>query len=121
MIAFVRECFPGAAVLLLGVSDRSVKTERGYEPMDAIPYLTACQRAAAERAGAAFWPVSDAMRSWGGMAAFVSNGWAGKDHTHINFAGDVGSLGRSPMLSTPVRGPCMSVWTTKMIWLNPRC
>ncbi len=87
MIAFVRECFPGAAVLLLGVSDRSVKTERGYEPMDAIPYLTACQRAAAERAGAAFWPVSDAMRSWGGMAAFVSNGWAGKDHTHINFAG----------------------------------
>lgn len=87
MIAFVHECFPGAAVLLLGVSDRSVKTEKGFEPMDAIPYLTACQRAAAERAGAAFWSVSDAMRSWGGMDAFVSNGWAGKDHTHINFAG----------------------------------
>ena len=87
MIAFVRECFPGAAVLLLGVSDRSVKTENGFEPMDAIAAMTACQRTAAERAGAAFWPVSEAMRTWGGMAAFVANGWAGKDYTHINYAG----------------------------------
>ena len=87
MIAFVRECFPGAAVLLLGVSDRSVKSENGFEPMDAVPSLTACQREAAERAGAAFWPTCEAMQSWGGMAAFVANGWAGKDYTHINYEG----------------------------------
>ncbi|MCM1300160.1 MAG: hypothetical protein NC250_03445 [Alistipes senegalensis] len=87
MVAFVRECFPGAAVLLLGVSDRSVKTANGFEPMDAIPYMVACQRAAAQRSGAAFWPTSEAMRTWGGMAAFVANGWAAKDHTHINYAG----------------------------------
>ena len=87
MIAFVRECFPGAAVLLLGVSDRSVKTENGFEPMDAVPYLTDCQRAAAQRAGAAFWPTGEAMRSWGGMESFVANGWAGKDYTHINYEG----------------------------------
>ena len=87
LIAYVRECFPGAAVLLLGVSDRSVKSENGFEPMDAVPYLTACQREAAQRAGAAFWPTSEAMQSWGGMAAFVANGWAGKDYTHINYEG----------------------------------
>ncbi len=87
MVAFVRECFPGAAVLLLGVSDRSVKTNNGFEPMDAVPYMVACQRAAAERSGAAFWPTSEAMRTWGGMSAFVANGWAAKDHTHINYAG----------------------------------
>lgn len=87
MVAFVRECFPGAAVLLLGVSDRSVKTGSGFEPMDAIPYMVACQRAAAERSGAAFWPTNEAMRTWGGMSAFVTNGWAAKDHTHINYAG----------------------------------
>ncbi len=87
MIAFVRECFPGAAVLVLGVSDRSVKTEHGFEPMDAIASLTDAQRGAARRTGAAFWPTADAMRSWGGMAAFVANGWAGKDYTHINYAG----------------------------------
>ncbi len=27
------------------------------------------------------------MRSLGGMAQFVRNGWAGKDFTHINYAG----------------------------------
>ncbi|MDE7450838.1 MAG: hypothetical protein K2M66_01680, partial [Alistipes sp.] len=87
MVAFVRECFPGSAVLLLGVSDRSVKTGSGFEPMDAIPYMVACQRGSAERSGAAFWPTNEAMRTWGGMSAFVTNGWAAKDHTHINYAG----------------------------------
>ena len=87
MIAFVRECFPDAAVLVLGVSDRSVKSDAGFVPMDAIPAMLACQRAAAERTGAAFWPTSDAMRAEGGMEGFVRNGWAGKDFTHINYAG----------------------------------
>ena len=87
MVAYVRQCFPGAAVLVLGVSDRSVKTDSGFEPMDAIPHMLEYQRRAARAAGAAFWPVSDAMRAQGGMAEFVRRGWAGKDFTHINYAG----------------------------------
>lgn len=87
MVAYVRECFPGAAVLVLGVSDRSVKGEGGFVPMDALPHMTACQRSAALDAGAAFWNTCDAMRSWGGMESFVRNGWAGKDYTHINYVG----------------------------------
>ena len=76
-----------AAVLVLGVSDRSVKTDAGFEPMDAIPHMLGYQRGAAENTGAAFWPTCDAMRSLGGMEQFVANGWAGKDFTHINYAG----------------------------------
>lgn len=87
MIAYVRRCFPRAAVLVLGVSDRSVKGDAGFEPMDAIPHMLDCQREAARNTGAAFWPTCEAMRSWGGMEAFVRNGWAGKDYTHINYAG----------------------------------
>ena len=87
MVAYVRQCFPGAAVLILGVSDRSVKTDSGFEPMDAIPYMLESQREAARHTGAIFWPTSDAMRAQGGMAEFVRNGWAGKDFTHINYAG----------------------------------
>ena len=87
MVAFVRRCFPGAAVLVLGVSDRSVKTDAGFEPMDAIPYMLDYQRGAARNTGAAFWPTCDAMRAQGGMEGFVQNGWAGKDFTHINYAG----------------------------------
>ena len=87
MIAYVHQCFPGAAVLVLGVSDRSVKTDAGFEPMDAIPHMLDCQRRAARNTGAAFWPTCDAMRALGGMEQFVKNGWAGKDYTHINYAG----------------------------------
>ena len=87
MVAFVRSCFPDAAVLVLGVSDRSTKTDAGFEPMDAIPYMLDFQRQAARNTGAAFWPTCDAMRAQGGMEQFVKNGWAGKDYTHINYAG----------------------------------
>ena len=87
MVVYVQQCFPTAAVLVLGVSDRSVKTDAGFEPMDAIPYMLDYQRGAAENTGAAFWPTCDAMRSLGGMEQFVANGWAGKDYTHINYAG----------------------------------
>lgn len=87
MVAYVRQCFPNAAVLVMGVSDRSVKTDAGFEPMDAIPHMLAFQRSAAENTGAAFWPTCDAMRSLGGMERFVADGWAGKDFTHINYAG----------------------------------
>lgn len=87
MIGFVRECFPGAAVLVMGVSDRSVRSDTEFEPMDAVPYMTAYQRLAARNSQAAFWSTSDAMRALGGMERFVRNGWAGKDYTHINYAG----------------------------------
>ncbi len=87
IITYVRRCFPTAAVLVLGVSDRAVKNEQGIESMDAIPYMLDCQRTAARRCGAAFWSTYDAMRADGGIEEFVARGWAGKDFTHINYAG----------------------------------
>ena len=87
MIAYIRQCFPTAAVLVMSVSDRSVKSDSGFVPMDSAPYMAAAQRQAAQNSGAAFWSAYDAMQSLGGMAQFVANGWAGKDYTHINFAG----------------------------------
>ena len=87
MIAYTRQCFPNAAILVMSVSDRSVKSDTGFVPMDSAPYMVEAQRRAAERCGAAFWSAYDAMQSLGGMARFVANGWAGKDYTHINFAG----------------------------------
>ena len=87
MIAYIRQCFPTAAVLVMSVSDRSVKSDSGFVPMDSAPYMAAAQRQAAQNSGAAFWRAYDAMQSLGGMAQFVANGWAGKDYTHINFAG----------------------------------
>ncbi len=87
MITYVRHCFPTAAVLVLGVSDRAVKSEQGVETMDALPYMVDCQRTAARNQEAAFWSTFDAMQAEGGIEEFVARGWAGKDFTHINYAG----------------------------------
>ncbi|MBR4994998.1 MAG: hypothetical protein IKY82_02930 [Alistipes sp.] len=87
MIRYAEQCFPEAAILVMGVSDRSHKNEGGIVEMTSARNLSESQRNAAEMAGAAFWSTYDAMRKAGGMTAFVSNGWAGKDYTHINYAG----------------------------------
>ena len=87
MIRFVKSCFPEAAVLVMGVSDRSQKNEQGIVPMESAKDLSSWQRTAAEQCGAAFWNTYEAMQSMGGMSKFVDNGWAGKDYTHINYAG----------------------------------
>lgn len=87
MISYVESCFPGAAVLVMGVSDRSQKGEDGIKPMESAKSLTQSQREAAEHKGVAFWDTYSAMQRMGGMTGFVANGWAGKDYTHINYAG----------------------------------
>ena len=87
MVRYVESCFPGAAVLVMGVSDRSQRNEQGIVPMTAAVDLTRAQREAAEKCGVAFWNTYEAMQRLGGMTAFVENGWAGKDYTHINYAG----------------------------------
>ena len=46
--------------------------------------MAQAQREAARNAGAAFWSTYEAMRSLGGMARFVQNGWAGKDLSLIH-------------------------------------
>jgi lysophospholipase L1-like esterase len=89
MIAYAERCFPNAAIVVMGVSDRWVKkaeTEE-YEPIGSVDALTSYQRAAADSCNVAFWNTSRVMQNLGGMPAFVANGWAAKDYTHINYAG----------------------------------
>lgn len=89
MIAYAERCFPNAAIVVMGVSDRWVKNEETskYEPIGSVDALTSYQRAAADSSNVAFWNTSRAMSRLGGMPKFVSNGWAAKDYTHINFQG----------------------------------
>ena len=89
MIAYVERCFPEAAILVLGVSDRWIKDDQSgrYKPIGSVDALTRHQRAAADSCNVAFWNTSAAMAELGGMPAFVANGWAAGDYTHINYGG----------------------------------
>ena len=89
MIAYAEACFPNAAVMVMGVSDRWVKNEETstYESIGSVDDLTSYQRAAADSCRVTFWNTSKAMSQLGGMPTFVANGWAAGDYTHINFKG----------------------------------
>lgn len=89
MIAYAERCFPNAAIVVMGVSDRWIKNQESnsYEPIGSVDALTAYQRAAADSCKVAFWNTSHMMNEMGGMPTFVANGWAAKDYTHINFIG----------------------------------
>lgn len=89
MIAYTERCFPNAAILVLGVSDRWIKDEETgrFKPIGSVDALTRHQRAAADSSRVAFWNTSEAMADLGGMPAFVRNGWAAGDYTHLNYAG----------------------------------
>lgn len=102
MVAYVRQCFPTAAVLVLGVSDRSVKTDAGFEPMDAIPHMLGYQRGAAENTERPSGPPATPCVRWAAWSSSSPTAGAGKDFTHINYAGRAGAWrGRSSTPSTP--------------------
>lgn len=88
MISYAERCFPSAAILVMGVSDRCVKNDDGiYVPIGSADALSSYQRAAADSCHVAFWNTYEAMRSMGGMKGFVANKWAAGDYTHINYGG----------------------------------
>lgn len=87
MIAYIKRCFPDAAILVLGVSDRWIKGEGGWKPMNSVEIMTPFQRRASKQSGVAFWEMGKVVLSYGGIRGFVDKGWAAGDHIHINFKG----------------------------------
>ena len=72
MVAYVRQCFPTAAVLVLGVSDRSVKTDAGFEPM------TPCVRWAAWSSSS---PTAGPARTSRTSTTPAAGAWRGRSST----------------------------------------
>ena len=87
IIRRVREGFPGADILLLGVSDRSKVVGGERHTMASVKALRRAQREAAMQSGAAFWDVFEAMGGDDSMVSYVKRNWAAKDYTHLSFQG----------------------------------
>ncbi|MDR2495612.1 MAG: hypothetical protein LBD21_00570 [Tannerellaceae bacterium] len=86
-IARVRQCFPEADLLLLGVSDRANRYDGSFATMPAVLALLNAQRKIAVRMQIPFWNTFGAMGGENSMLAYVDKGWAGKDYTHLSFRG----------------------------------
>ena len=87
VIEHVQNCFPGADILIMGVSDRSHKRGGEYSTMPAVMSLLKSQRQTAKDAEVAFWSIFAAMGGQNSMVKYVNSNWASKDYTHLSFRG----------------------------------
>lgn len=88
VVEHLMSCYPGVPVLMMGVSDRSIRNaDDSYSTMPGVASMDRAQRQLAERLGICYWSTYDAMLSMGGMPKFVENNWAAKDYTHLGQSG----------------------------------
>ena len=85
----LKRSYPDAAILLLGVSDRSTKIDGDYRTMESIPVMIAAQREIARRSQVAFFNLFEAMGGNNSMVSYVESDppLANKDYTHLTFQG----------------------------------
>jgi hypothetical protein len=83
----LKRCFPGADIILMGVSDRSRQVDGAFETMPAVLALLHAQRKLAKQTGVVFWNTFAAMGGENSMVRFVDNNWAAKDYTHLSYRG----------------------------------
>lgn len=86
-IQHLRQLYPEADVMLLGVSDRAQRLSGSMTTMPAIIELHKQQEMLAADLGLPFWSLLKAMRSIGGITQMAAQGKAAKDYTHLNHKG----------------------------------
>ncbi|MCD8072738.1 MAG: hypothetical protein LUE10_06160 [Alistipes sp.] len=87
LVRYIKRCFPSAAIIVMGVADRSMQKDGDFVTMPAVAGMIKEQRSAAEDCGVAFWSTYDAMGGYNSMKKYAGWGWAAKDYTHLSFAG----------------------------------
>ncbi|TWP30422.1 hypothetical protein ETU08_04825 [Apibacter muscae] len=95
VVAEVKEAYPQAAILLVGVGDRSRKINGQYKTMPTIKLMIDAQRSVAAENKIAFWNMYEAMGGENSMVNYVKSKppKANLDYTHLNFLGgkEIGS------------------------------
>lgn len=90
VIEHLKEAFPRAGILIIGVGDREYKDEEGrLRTMPGVKNLIRYQQDIAARSAVAFWNLYEAMGGEGSIRRMVEArpAQANLDYTHINFHG----------------------------------
>jgi len=86
-LAAIRAANPDIAVLVIGPSDMSRKTQNGFASYPNIPKIRDAMKGAAFDNGCAFWDLYEAMGGYNSMQSWVAEGLAQKDYTHFSHKG----------------------------------
>lgn len=87
VINHLRECYPNADFLLMGIGDRGQKRGSEVRSMSTVPNMIEAQRTAARTAGCLFWDTRAAMGGEDAIVEWSRNGMANKDYIHLTHKG----------------------------------
>ena len=83
VIGHLRECYPSARILVMGIGDRGEKRDGRVRSMSTIPAMIDAQRTAA----ALFWDTQCAMGGEDAIVEWSKTGLANKDYVHLTHKG----------------------------------
>ncbi len=86
-ISRIRQAYPQADILVMGIGDRGEKKGTGVHSMKSVPYMVDQQREMAHRLGVAFWDTREAMGGEDAVVEWVKNRDVNKDYIHLSFTG----------------------------------
>lgn len=88
-VANLRDCFPGAAILVISASDKASKYDTEMRTDSAVLPLTRAQKRYAMQSKAGYVDLFSLMGGSGAMVRWVEEtpAMANKDYTHFNFRG----------------------------------
>ena len=89
VVAHLKECFPGAAILIISTADKSTKYELTMKTDSAVVPLASAQKRYAVQAESGFINLYTLMGGDGSMVQWVEDvpARANKDYTHFNYRG----------------------------------
>lgn len=83
----IRQLYPRADILLMGIGDRGQKAGGEIHSMTTIPNMIATQRSVAKATGVAFWDTQAAMGGRDAVVEWSDKKQINKDYIHLSFPG----------------------------------
>ncbi|TND07167.1 MAG: hypothetical protein FD123_3312 [Bacteroidetes bacterium] len=89
VVKHLKQAFPTASILVISTGDKGYRKNGVMGTDPAVPILVESQRKTAEKTGAAFWNLYQAMGGEASMVKWVQGDtvYANKDYTHFNHRG----------------------------------
>ena len=90
----IKECFPNADILILGIGDRGQKSGGVVKSIATSPNMVSAQRDIARETGSLFWDTREAMGGDGAVVKWRNEGKINPDYIHLNAKGgkELGAL-----------------------------
>lgn len=83
----LKECYPGADILVLGIGDRGQKLGSEVKSIPTAGNMVSAQRKAARKAGVMFWDTRKAMGGDDAVVEWRRKGYINPDYIHLNAKG----------------------------------